>query len=180
MGGAFGALVLFNVFFFLIVQGRVQKRYGRKPAAFLIIITVVTALMPASQEIRYYMYWIMCLVVLNLVMIEKGTTEPERGIFRLVSAAAMSSFLIFVLCATGAQFISSNGATIESLVKESEIEKQLLQMNLHDGEVVCVKGKIPRAFYYAPIFNPGVEDKYHYGVIGSYDDAGCMGKRVVQ
>jgi len=53
MGGAFGALVLFNLFFFLILQGKVRRRYGLKPAAFLITITVVTALMPASQEIRY-------------------------------------------------------------------------------------------------------------------------------
>jgi hypothetical protein len=180
MGGSFGALVLFNVFFFLIVQGRVKERYGRKPAVFLVVITVVTALMPASQEIRYYMYWIMCLVALNLVMIEKGMRQPERGTFRLVSAAAMSSFLIFVLCATGLQYVSSTGATIESMVKEGQIERQLLQMNLHDGEVICVKGLIPRTLLYAPIFNPGVDGKYHYGVIESYDDAGCMGKRVLQ
>jgi len=179
MGGAFGALVLFNVFFFLIVQGKVRKRYGRKPALFLIIITVVTALMPASQEIRYYMYWIMCLVALNLVIIEKGMTGPERGTFRLISAAAMSSFLIFVLCATGLQFVSSDGVTMESLIKEGQIERQLLGMNLQDGEVICAEGKVPRAFFYAPIFNPGVNGKYHYGVIESYDDAGCMGRRVL-
>ena len=179
MGGAFGALVLFNVFFFLIVQAKVRKRYGWKPALFLIIITVVTASMPASQEIRYYMYWVICLVALNLVMIEKGMTEPERGTFRLISAAAMSSFLMFVLCATGFQYVSSNETTMESLVKEGQIERQLLEMDLQDGEIVCVKGKIPRTFYYAPIFNPRVDGKYHYGVIESYDDAGCMGKRVV-
>jgi hypothetical protein len=180
MGGAFGALVLFNLFFFLILQGKVRRRYGRKPAAFLVIITVVTAVMPASQEIRYYMYWIMCLVALNLVLIEKGMTEPERGTFRLVSAAAMSSFLIFVLCATGMQYVSSNGVSMESLVKEGQIERQLVQMNLLDGEVVCVKGKIPRTFFYAPIFNPKMEDKYHYGIIEFEDDKGCMGKRVLQ
>lgn len=178
MGGAFGALVLFNLFFFLILQGKVRRRYGLKPSAFLITITVVTALMPAFQEIRYYMYWIMCLVVLNLVMIEKGMKKPGRGTFRLVSAAAMSSFLIFVLCSNGLRYVSSTGVTMQSLVRDSGIKKQLSEMNLHDGEVICVKGN-PRTFLYAPIFNPGLEGQYHYGVIESYDDTGCMGKRIL-
>jgi len=179
MGGSFGALVLFNLFFFLILQGRVRRRYGLKPAAFLIAVSVVTALMPSSQEIRYYMYWVMCLVVLNLVMIEKGLTEPEQGTFRLLSAAAMSSFLIFVLCSNGLRYVRSNRVTMQSLVRDWGIEEQLSQMNLHDGEVICVKGKNPTTFLYAPIFNRRLEAQYHYGIIEAYDDTGCMGKRVL-
>jgi len=180
MGGAFGALVVFNLLFFLILQGKVRRPYKWKPAAFLIAITVVTASMPASQEIRYYMYWIMCLVFLNLVMIEKGMREPERGTFRLVSAAAMSSFLIFVLCATGLRYVYPDRVTMESLVRDWGIEQEISKMNLQDGEVICIKGKIPRTFFYAPIFNARLEDQYHYGVVESDDDSGCMGKRVLQ
>jgi hypothetical protein len=180
MGGSFGALVLFNLFLFLMLQGKVRKWCGLKPAAFLVILTVVTALMPSSQEIRYFMYWSMCLVVLNLVMIEKGLTEPEQGTFRLVAAAAMSSFLMFVLFSNGLRYVTSSGWTMKSVVRDYGIEKQLSDMNLREGEVICVKGKAPRAFFYAPIFNQKLDAQYHYGIIESDDDAGCMGKRVLQ
>ena len=179
MGGSFGALVLFNLFYFLILQGKVRQRYGLKPAAFLITVSVITALMPSSQEIRYYMYWVMCLVALNLVLIERGLTEPEQGTFRLLSATAMSSFLIFVLCSNGLRYIRSNRVTMQSLVRDNGIEKHLAEMHLHDGEVICVKGRNPMTFLYAPIFNRRLEAQYHYGIIEAYDDTGCMGKRVL-
>ena len=162
------------------MQGKVLGQYGLKPAAFLIILSVITASMPSSQEIRYYMYWIMCLVALNLVLIERDLKGLQAETFRLVSAAAMSSFLIFVFCSNGLRYILPNRVTMESLVRDWGIEQQISKMNLHDGEIICVKGKSPLTFLYAPIFNRRLEAQYHYGIIEAEDDAGCMGKRMLQ
>jgi len=179
MGGSFGVLVLFNFFFFLILQAKSRRRYGLKPSIFMIVITVITAMMPSSQEIRYYMYWVMCLVVLNLVIIENGLKEPDQSTLRLIAAAAMTSFLLFVLCATGFQHVRSTGTTLETLVRDQAVGKQLLDMHLHEGETICVEGKNPMDFLYAPRFNPSLESQYHYRVLEAYVPRDCMGKRLV-
>jgi hypothetical protein len=179
MGGYFGALVVFNVFFFLILQARSRRRLGLKPLGFLAAITVVTAVLPASHELRYYMYWAMCLVALNLIIIEDGLTGPERDTFRLVAGAAASSFLLFVLCATGFQYVHSTGTTVETLVRDYAIDKELSNMQLHEGETICVEDKNPRDFLYAPMFHLALESEYHYRVREAYVPQDCMGNRVV-
>ncbi len=179
MGGYFGALVVFNLFLFLILQAKSRRRLGLKPLGFLMVITIMTAMMPASQELRYYMYWAMCLVALNLVLIEDGLEGQEQSTFRLVAAAAASSFLLFVLCATGFQYVRSTGTTMESLVKDYAIGKQLSDMHLREGETICVEDKNPRDFLYAPMFHPALESQYHYRVLEAYVAQDCMGNRVV-
>lgn len=183
MGGTFGALALFNLFLFMILQSRVRRRYGMKPSVFVAVIILVTAFMPASQEIRYYMYWLMCLIALNLFLIENGMDGHERGTLRLVAIAAISSFLLFVLCSNGFRYVHATGHSPEVLVKGAGIAKQLEDMHLQDGEAVCLEGKMPRAFLYSPNFNPEAEARFHYQILEGYMPqdraADCGSSRVV-
>jgi hypothetical protein len=183
MGGTFGALALFNLFFFIILQSRVRHRYGMKPSVFLLVTILLTAFMPASQEVRYYMYWLMCLIALNLLLIENGLDGPERRTVKLVAVAAISSFLLFVLCSNGFRYVRANGHSPEVLVKGANIAKQLDDMHLRDGEAVCLEGKMPRAFLYSPNFNPEVAARLHYRIREGWmpqDEAeDCGGSRVL-
>jgi|ERR1019366_361318 hypothetical protein len=168
MGGTFGALALFNIFLFMILQAKVRDRYGMKPSVFLLVIILITAFMPASQEIRYYSYWLMCLIALNLFMIENGLNDPERRTFKQLAAAAIASFLLFVLCSTGFRYVRATHHSPEVLVKGANIEKQFDDMHLRKGEAICVEGKMPRTFLYSPNFNPGAASRFHYRVLEGY------------
>jgi hypothetical protein len=183
MGGTFSAWTLFNVFFFVILQRKVKHRYGWKPSVFIALLIVSAAFMPASQEIRYYMYWLMCLIALNLFLIEHGLNGPERDVLRMVAVAAISSSLIFVLCSNGLRYVRANGHSPQVLVTGANIAKQLEDMHLQDGEAVCLEGKMPRAFLYSPNFNAGVAAKLHYRIREGWmpqDEAeDCAGSRIV-
>ena len=184
MGGTFGALALFNFFFLMILQSRTRRRYGMKPSVFVLVTVLGTACMPASQEIRYYMYWLMCLIALNLFLIENGLDGPERRTLRLVAVAAISSFLLFVLCSNGFGYVHANGHSPEVLVNGEGIAKQLEDMHLHDGEAICLEGKMPRAFLYSPNFNPVVAARFHYRILEGYipqdEAADCGSSRVLR
>ena len=183
MGGTFGALALFNIFFFMVLQSRVRHRYGMKPSVFLLVIILGTACMPASQEIRYYMYWLMFLIALNLFLIENGLDGPERTTLKLVAVAAISSFLLFVLFSNGFRYVHANHHSPEVLVKGAGLAKQLEDMHLYDGEAICVDKK-PRTFLYSPNFNPEVAARFHYRILETYmpqdEAADCGSSRVLR
>lgn len=168
MGGTCGALALFNVFLFMILQSKVRHLYGMKPAVFLALIILMTAFMPASQEFRYYMYWLMCLVALNLFLIEHGLNGAERSALKPVAVAAISAFLLFALCSNGFRYVRANGHSPELLVRGAAIEKQLEDLHLKDGEAVCLEGHMPRTILYSPNFNPGAAARFHYRILEGY------------
>jgi len=183
MGGTFGALALFNGFLFLALQKALRSRYGLKPFWFMTVVTVMTAFMPASQEIRYYLYWIMCLIIMNLYLILNGLSEPERSIYKLLTSCVIASFLLFVLCATDFQYVRAHGYSPEFLAKGAHVEEQLNAMHVQKGEAICVENKQPATFLYSPNFNPNLASRLDYHIYQGWnasDEAvDCAGHRVL-
>lgn len=180
MGGYFGALVLLNVFWFAYLQIRVRRRFGYKPALFIGAITAVTAILPSAHELRYYIYWMLSLVAVNLVLLMHGLHGDQRFHARLAYLAGAAACLAFVLLSSGGAYIRSTGVGPKQLVEDLGITKRLLQMNLGQGEVVCVLKKSPVEFLYAPIFNQDLASSTHYSVLEAWTPEDCNGKRVVQ
>jgi len=69
------------------------------------------------------------------------------------------------------------------LVRGANIEGQLAEMHVH-GEAVCVVGKMPRTFLYAPVFNPTAAARFHYRILEAWlpqdEAADCEGKRIIR
>ena len=179
MGGYFGAFVFLNVFWFLFLQHRLKDRFGWRPLVFVAVMTAITALLPASHELRYYVYWMLCFVAINLILITHGLRGDERFNIRLFFLAGAASCLAFGILSNGGTYLKRTGAEPDRLVEGLGIAKKLSDMNLREGETVCVTGKDPLTFLYSPVFNPGLASKTHYAVVDEPSPSECGSNRIV-
>jgi hypothetical protein len=175
MGGDFGALVLFNILWLGFLQSKVKGRLGWAPCWFMGALTVVTAFMPGSPQSRYYMYWIICLVLLNLVLIVNSLSGERGTDARILYVGGMASFLLFVLCATDFVYVHRSGTTMQGMAQK--VEKRLVDAHLREGETVCMANINPFALLFAPKFHPELRAKFHYKVQEIYGPADCAGLR---
>jgi hypothetical protein len=179
MGGFFSPLVLFNVLWFCLLQTKLRRRFGWKPSYFMLLLTVFTSTLPASQESRYYMYWLLCLISINLFLVTSGLKRWEQTNAKIVFLGTMASFLVFVLCSTDFVYIRRRGWSTKRVVASFGIEGRLSAMHLRSGEAVCVLGKDRTTFLYAPSFNPALASGTHYRVMEAYNLDDCEGARIV-
>jgi hypothetical protein len=142
-------------------------------------MTMVTAFLPASQELRYYLYWMLCLIIINLFLIVHGLHGPERLNARALFLGGALACLLFVLCSNGGEYIRTSGAVAEDLSRGLGISSRLSSLDLRSGEAVCVLGKNPLTFLYAPTFNKDLDRRVHYRVLEGYSPSDCMGIRTV-
>src|SRR6185312_14277673 len=104
--------------------------------------TLLAANVPQSHELRYYMYWMIVLVSLNLWLM------PERQAPAL--GAACAAFLGVVLWVTRAGYAYPSGSTFQELVSE-RVDARVLDQ-IHDGDRVCLSRQ-PWTFLYAAPFH---------------------------
>jgi hypothetical protein len=175
MGGDFGAAVLFNVLWLGFLQSKVRERLGWMPCWFMGVLTLVTAFLPGFQESRFSMYWILCLVLLNLSLIVNSLSEERGKDARILYVGGMASLLIFVLSSTGLVYIHRSGMTAQKIAQDAK--KRLLAAHLHEGETVCMVNTNPYTLFFAPMFQPELQAKFHYKIQERYDPADCQGLR---
>jgi hypothetical protein len=144
MGGFGGPYVAAQLGMLGFVLGR--KRSKRTWMAALVFgsASVVAALSPQSHELRYYLYWMLVLVALNLVLWSESR-------LLLPSVAAGCAFL-WVVVLTRATYIFPRGSGFSALV-DARTEPALLQQ-FGAGERVCL-GRPPWTFLYAARFHRG-------------------------
>src|SRR4051794_25273954 len=85
-----------------------------RPALGFAVLTAVTAALPQSHELRYYLYWMIVLVSLNLILASRegarvGLTPPALG-------AACALALSVVLAVTRCGYAYPSGSTFTELV----------------------------------------------------------------
>jgi hypothetical protein len=178
MGGYFGAYVAMNLVWFAFLQRPGVRRYGRRPVVFFIVLSVITACLPISHELRYYSFWMMSLVVINLALIEESGEAgnvPLRFLFMGCALACLS----FVVLSTGGVYVRPSNIRPKGLVADLGIGKKLTEMHLKEGEAVCVLSRSPFSILYAPVFNPEIARATHYREIVADSAGECGGARVV-
>jgi hypothetical protein len=159
MGGFFGgyAIVLLGL---LGLAMRRRTREALAAGGVFAGATVVAAFVPQSHELRYYMFWMLSLVALNLVLWRKHVA---------MSAAAMAAFVV-VTWATDGHYVYPSGKTFATYLREHTSAAVL--DSITPGERVCI-GRQPFTFLYAPLFHPGKD----YVVQERAEDADCAGAR---
>jgi hypothetical protein len=161
MGGFFGAYAVAQ----LVLLGLAVRRRTREAFAAAAVFagaTVVAAFVPQSHELRYYMFWMLSLVALNLVLWRKHIA---------MTAVALVAFGI-VTWATEAHYLYASGKTFATYLTE-RTDPSVLE-SIAPGERVCI-GRQPFTFLYAPLFHPGK----NYVVQERADDSDCVGSRRV-
>jgi hypothetical protein len=143
MGGFFGVYVIVNVAALLLAAFVRRSRESKVALAFAGGATVVASLMPQSHELRYYMFWMLLLVSLNLVVWSR-----ER---RLTTGLVTAGALAIVAWSTGGTYLYASGDSFATLVSD-HVDRGSLEQ-IAPGERVCIS-RAPWTFLYAPRFHP--------------------------
>jgi hypothetical protein len=106
--------------------------------------SLVAALSPQSHELRYYLYWMLVLVGLNLVLWSEGR-------LLLPSIVAVGAFL-WVVILTRAAYIYPSGIRFAALMGARTDPALIRQFGA--GERVCLS-RPPWTFLYAARFHGG-------------------------
>ena len=159
MGGFFGAYVAFHLALLVLLARRRQDRL--KAIAFA-ALTAITAALPQSHELRYYLYWMLTLVALNLVLACQRARAPGNEGTAGAPGAALGPPLIgiagalalaAVLASTRMAYVYPSGDTLPELLASKVRAETVAQ--IRDGERVCLPGREPWTFLYAAKLHPG-------------------------
>lgn len=144
MGGYFVVLVLFCFGSIITFAKRLDRHEYRSLAVFLVVLSVAVSFMPASHELRYYMFWMMVIVGMTLWLSFVKFSE-YCNITRLgVLAIFLSVFFI-----SGGRYFNFDEPDNVSLRKGLGIDEVV--GGLGGKEVLCV-GAENRAFLYSSAF----------------------------
>ena len=163
-GGYFGAYVLFNLVLFLYLGYRNWSRDIKIAAFIIVLMSVVTAFMPSSPRLRYYMYWMIVLVSLNLCLIcnlARSSLLPKFVNPRNMGLISGITLCIVILT-THAEYVRPLFYPF-SVFFERKVDSELLKQ-IHEGDKVCIK--LPhehRLFLYSSVFQSQLNYSIKYG-----------------
>jgi hypothetical protein len=165
LGGFFGAYVVFNLLLlgYLVLQKRSRETIGA--VATLIIMSVVTANAPQSHELRYYLYWMIILVSLNLFLVtrlERFSQIPKAIKVQHLTLVCLIFFAI-VVTKTNFQYIKPNFYTLDKHL-QTFVAPAALRL-IQPGETVCLVNKsweYRKTYMYSSYFHP--ELNYDYSI----------------
>lgn len=150
MGGFFGAYVVGQLIFFAYQLVRQKSRQARRIGGAFALLTVLTSILPQSHELRYYMYWMIVLISLNLWLACQESREVGLG---FMSVAALG----VVLAVTHCGYVYPSGSSFKQLVREKVGGPHLSQLS--SGARICVARPPYDLLWAAPFHFP-----YHYRV----------------
>ena len=81
MGGFFGAYVVFQVLLLIYLIAKNRERDTKLAGKVVVVMSVIAANYPQSHELRYFMYWIIVLISLNLHLVTRykdSFVKPDR------------------------------------------------------------------------------------------------------
>lgn len=174
MGGYFFLFVIANLVCFGLLIWRLRSREARLAGVFFLLLSLITAAHTQSHELRYYMYWIIVLVTLNLYFLVHAQGR-ERSAFPL----SAQQFGIVCLITIGIVIGLTRGAYIRPLTQPiltgyvAAIEPAI-RAAIEKSPALCVVGRTNLHFLYADTFHPPLQ----YSVKAAQAESQC-GSRVV-
>ena len=162
-GGYFGAYVLFQLIFFVGLVRHIKSRETKIISVIFITMTLVTSIMPASEFLRYYMYWMIVLISINLYLVCHLSTQSSLPKFlspQSMSLAACVALLI-VITFTKAAYVSPRFYSLEDF-SQRMVRPELLS-SIQKGEGGCVsRRQIPYFYLYSSALNPQLKYQVSY------------------
>jgi hypothetical protein len=179
MGGFFGAYVILNLLLLGYIGCREKCRETLGAIWAVITMSTVAAFMPQSHELRYYMYWMISLVSLNLYLVTH--LERSRKKLKFINTKTISIVcllaLIIVLKQTRANYVRPIFDTFDKFI-QSRVNTEVLQQ-IKEGDKVCIVGKPSQAFLFASKFHPQLNYSYSVKAAASVSECGTYKKLLV-
>ena len=172
MGGFFGAYVVFQVL--LLVYLIIKHRNPQTILAgkIVLVMSVVAANFPQSHELRYFIYWMMVLISLNLYLVthyRDSLVKPTRiGLISLIA-------LIIVGIKTNFVYLKPSFYTLAQF-KDRWIDREVIAQ-IEPGDNICLPKRYPYTFGYTPWFHP--ELGYTYNIRSGFRDRCAEAEKVL-
>ena len=200
-GGFFGAYVVFNLLllvgFFVreLIQNRAlpkdkRTREAKVAIATAIAISIVPLNFPQSHELRYFMYWMITLVSLNLYLISQPKHKQLLGRWLQPKYLGLvySVFLTIVLVKIGTFYAKPSMITLDKYVAFGVKPRFLNQIEPNDR--VCLVSKhigediqkapivaLKYVFLYSSYFHPELD--YDYSVRAAFNPEACGDRKII-
>lgn len=149
-GGLFHYYVAANLALLLWLLPRLGGRERRSALIALGLSVTLAALMPAAHLLRYYMFWFICLIAINLHWL---ATRGSPRLQRLAGLGAFAAVLV-VIDATDQNFIRPAFTGVDSLL-EARVKPEVLQRLARAPSACLALQRANEPFLYASIWHPG-------------------------
>ena len=199
-GGFFGAYVVFNLLLLLgfwvreLIQNRSlpsaeRSREARYAVFTAIAMSLVPLNFPQSHELRYFMYWMITLVSLNLYLICLPKQLFSRWLQPKYIALVYLIFLTIVLSKIGRFAAIPSFHTLDKYVEfgvkpefiaQIKPNEKVCLLSSHIGEDVqnSPTAALKYAYLYSSYFHP--ELNYDYSIQAALDPQACGVRTVIQ
>ena len=200
-GGFFGAYVIFNLLLLLLflvrelIQNKSLPKSDRSNAAkyagmTAIAMSLVPINFPQSHELRYFMYWMICLVSLNLYLVSlpKNSKMLGKWLQPRYMGLLYAVFLTIVIVKTNAFYVKPDFISEDSYIKFGVKQAYLEQIKpdekvciiaMHMGENVqqASVASLKYAFAYSSYFHPEID--YDYSIQTALNPESCGDLRII-
>ncbi len=182
MGGFFGAYVFFNILLlgYITVQDRCRETIT---AVILVaIMSAVAANYPQSHELRYFMYWMISLVSINLYLVSRyerspAVSSPKK--LKLLNSQNIGLLcllaLTVVITKTEFMYVKPSFYTLSKHITNN-VDYRILSQ-IQPGDEVCLVGKYPYTFLYASKFHPQLN--YPYSIKAVREPNQCVAREKI-
>ena len=199
-GGFFGAYVVFNLLLlsFLavreIIVNQTTKDNSSNEAriAWLsaIAMSIVPLNFPQSHELRYFMYWMICLVSLNLYLISLPKNRQLLGkwLQPRYMGLAYAVFLTIVLVKVGKFYAKPSFITLDKYLAGGVKTEFMAQIQPNDR--VCLLSKhigedattapivaLKYAYLYSSYFHPELD--FDYSIQAAFNPEACGDRKMI-
>ena len=172
MGGFFGAYVVFQILLLAYLIIRNPNRNTKLAGIVVLVMSFVAANFPQSHELRYFMYWMMVLISLNLYLVthyRDSLVKPTRiGLMCLIA-------LIIVGIKTNFVYLKPSFNTL-SVFKDKHINRDIIAQ-IEPGDRICLPNQYPYSFGYTPWFHPELD--YTYTIRSGFRDSCAKSEKVL-
>lgn len=150
MGGYCAFYVIYNLGLFAWMT--LFSSWPRKAlAAAFLALTLVVACLPGAHELRYYSFWMIYLVTMNIALLWRW--HPDRAGRRHFIMAAVATF-VFVASVTGWRVFIPAHETARTVMAGLKLDL-IFEPRLKDGETYCLGDWGPYPLFAASFFHHG-------------------------
>ena len=190
-GGFFGAYVVFNLLLLVgltigeqLQNQQLSSKSNRAKTALLtvILMSLVPANFPQSHELRYFMFWMITLVSLNLYIVSTWQPRNPKWIQPKYLGVVCLLFLVAMSIKIDDYYLRPVFNSFEPYLKDTVKTELLEQMIPNDRTCMIARhaisdptsvpfAQVHNAFYYSSYFHP--EIKYPYSIKAAVDPRDC-------
>jgi hypothetical protein len=172
MGGFFNAYAVFHLLLLGYLTFVNRCRETKVAAILFAIMSFIAAFTPQAHELRYYMYWMIALVSLNLALVaHQKQSSPQSS---LVNARNLGlvCLLALAIVVTKTQFFYARPSfySLEQFIRD-RVDYGIVAA-IQPEDKLCIVNQYPYTFLYTPWFHPYLNYDYSLKKAGNPSECG--------